>query len=146
MVWWQWALIGFGGILAELALPAFVLVWFGLAGLLVMLLTLVMPGLDTTFQLFVWAILSLGLIAAWFRFFKQSHKTLVGSASAHIVGEVGLLTEPVAPFQKGRVRFQKPILGSDQWECTSDEVITVGERVKVTSVDGSLMAVAKVKA
>ncbi|MDD5177240.1 MAG: hypothetical protein PHQ05_12550 [Sterolibacterium sp.] len=33
--WWQWAVAGIALILAELAVPAFVLVWFGLGGLVV---------------------------------------------------------------------------------------------------------------
>ena len=145
MEWWHWALVGFGGILAELLLPAFVLVWFGLAALIVMLLVLVVSDIDLAVQLFIWAVLSIGMVFAWFKFFKQGHhKILIGRASAHLIGEVGMVIEPVAPFQNGKVRFQKPLLGSDQWECIAEEKIAVGERVKVVSIDGSRVTVAKV--
>ena len=45
-----------------------------------------------------------------------------------VIGEVGLLTAGVSEFQKGRVRFQKPILGSEEWICIADSEIPVGER------------------
>ena len=143
MFWWQWALLGFGCILAELALPMFVLIWFGL-GALVVAAALALTDFDLTSQVLVWTVLSLALTGLWFLVFKRGHhRSLVGRASAQFVGEVGMLTESVAPFKKGRVRFQKPLLGSDQWECIADETLDVGARVKVLRVEGSLITVGK---
>jgi len=145
LLWWHWAVIGFGFILAELMLPAFVLVWCGLAAFLVMAALLLAPDLSLTFQVLFWTIASVLMVVLWFKVFKRNkHKILVGRASAHIKGEIGLLTEPVAPFRNGRVRFQKPVLGSDNWECISNDTIAAGERVKVVSVEGSLITVAKI--
>ena len=59
LLWWHWAVLGFGFILAELALPAFVLIWFGLGGFVVMAAMLVVPELSLTIQLLLWAIFSL---------------------------------------------------------------------------------------
>jgi inner membrane protein len=144
LLWWHWAVIGFGFILAELLLPAFVLVWCGLGAFLVMIALLLFPDLGTTVQILLWSITSVLMVVLWFKVFKHdTHKIFVGRASAHIEGEVGLLTEPVAPFRNGRVRFQKPILGSDNWECVANETIASGTRVKVVSVDGSVVTVAK---
>ena len=42
---------------------------------------------------------------------------------ANVIGEIGLLTREVAPFQNGEVRFQKPMVGSDVWPCMADEAI-----------------------
>ncbi len=145
ILWWYWAVVGFGFILAELLLPAFVLVWFGLGGLLVMLAVLLVPGMGTAAQVLLWTILSVLMVVLWFKVFKRGqHKVLVGRASAQIVGEVGMLTEAVAPFKNGTVRFQRPVLGSDRWECIADEAIEVGSRVKVLRVDGSLITVGRV--
>ncbi|MDX9689961.1 MAG: NfeD family protein [Proteobacteria bacterium] len=144
-LWWHWALVGFGFILAELAMPVFVLVWFGLAGFLVMLALLVVPTLSLTVQLLLWTILSVCMMALWFRIFRRSyHKVLVGRSSANLVGEVGLIVQAVAPFQAGRVRFQKPLVGSDLWDCTAEEEISVGMRVRVESVEGNKVVVKKV--
>ena len=88
--------------------------------------------------------MSSGLVVLWFRVFKPSqHATLAGRSSAQAIGEVGLLVKEIAPFQKSQVRFQVPLFGSDTWECVSDETIGAGERVKVVSVDGSILKITK---
>ncbi|HEY6898053.1 MAG TPA: NfeD family protein, partial [Rhodocyclaceae bacterium] len=131
--------------LAELAVPAFVLVWFGLGALLVGLALAIIPTLGTTAQLSLWLIASLALIVLWFKVFKRDqHKTRIGMADADVIGEIGRLAKAVAPFEKGEVRFQKPIVGSEVWPCIADETIAAGERVKVLSVEGSFLKVARV--
>ncbi len=142
--WWHWAVAGIVLILAELAVPAFVLVWFGLGALLVALVV-ALTAVALTAQLSLWLVVSLVLVFLWFRLFKPGrHKTRIGMADANVVGEIGLLTRNVAPFQKGEVRFQKPILGAESWECIADEPIKAGERVKVLTVEGSFLKVGKV--
>lgn len=144
LAWWHWAVGGIVLILAELAIPSFVLIWFG-AGALVVALALALAELSLTAQLGLWLIVSLVLVAAWFRIFKPNlHKTKIGMADAAVIGEVGILTRAVAPFTKGQVRFQKPILGADVWECLADEAIAQGERVRIIAVEGSLLKVGRV--
>lgn len=144
--WWHWAVAGIVLILAELAVPAFVLVWFGLGALALAAVVALQPQIGLTVQLSLWLALSLGLVALWFRFFKPNfHKTRVGMSGAQVVGEIGLLTGEVAPFQKGEVRFQKPMLGSDIWPCIADEALPAGARVKVLAVEGSLLKVGKIQ-
>ena len=142
--WWHWAVAGLVLILTELAIPAFVLIWFGLGALLVAVILAMFPSIGLTAQLFAWLIVSLILVAAWFKFFKPGfHKTEVGTSHANTAGEIGLLTRDVAPFEKGEVRFQKPLLGSDVWPCIADEALASGSRVKVLSVEGSILKVGK---
>ena len=144
LAWWHWAVGGIVLILAELAIPSFVLIWFGLGGLVVAL-AVAMANIGLTAQLALWLIVSLILVFGWFKVFKPSmHKTRVGMADANVVGEVGMLVRDVAPFEKGSVRFQKPILGDDVWECIADEPIRSGERVKVLAVEGSFLKVGRV--
>jgi inner membrane protein len=145
MEWWQWAVAGIVLVLAELAVPAFVLIWFGLGALIVALIVAFLPQLGSTAQLSVWLGVSLALVGLWFKIFKPNiHKTHVGMSDYNLVGEIGLLTHDVAPFQNGEVRFQKPMLGSDVWPCMSDDTIPAGTRVKVVSVEGSLLKVGKI--
>ena len=142
--WWHWAVLGIGLIIAELAVPAFFIVWFGLGALLVSLVVLVAPSLGLTAQLLTWTVASVAMVVIWFRIFKPGmHKTRVGMSDSNIVGEVGMLTRDVEPYQKGQVRFQKPLVGSESWECISDEVIKSGERVKVLGIEGSFLKVGK---
>jgi len=143
--WWHWLVAGLGLVLLELAIPAFYIIWFGLGAILVGLVVLVSPQLDLAVQIGLWVTASLAMTLLWFRVFRRSqNKTLAGTASGEVIGEVGLLVGPVAPFQRGRVRFQRPILGSDEWSCMADTEIAAGERVKVVSVEGSLVKVSKV--
>lgn len=144
LAWWHWAVGGIVLILSELAVPSFVLIWFGL-GALVVALALAVAGIGLTVQLALWLAVSLVLIAAWFKVFKPNmHKTRIGMADANVVGEVGMLVRDVAPFEKGQVRFQKPILGDDVWACIADESIKSGERVRVLAVEGSFLKIGRV--
>jgi inner membrane protein len=141
--WWHWAVAGIVLILAELAVPAFVLVWFGLGALVVAVLVAVM-AISVTAQLSAWLVVSVLLVFLWFRVFRpESHRTRIGMSAPAMIGEIGLLTQAVAPFGRGEVRFQKPLLGADTWPCMADEEIAAGTRVKVVAVEGSLLKVGR---
>lgn len=142
--WWVWIVGGIVLILAELAIPSFFTIWFGLGALLVGLLVLSMPDLSLTAQLATWTLASLAMVVLWFRVFKQNfHKTRIGMADGEVIGEIGLLVSAVAPFERGKVRFQRPVLGSEEWVCLADTAIAAGERVKVVAVEGSFLKVSK---
>lgn len=141
--WWHWVVGGIGLILAELAVPSFFIVWFGLGALLVGLLALAFD-LSLTAQLATWTLASLAMVFLWFRVFKQSFvKTRAGTADGEAIGEIGLLVGAVAPFARGKVRFQRPVLGSEEWVCLADSEIAAGERVRVVAVEGSFVKVSK---
>ena len=143
--WWHWIVTGVLLLLAELALPAFVLIWFGLGAVAVGLLLVLWPDLPLTAQLAFWLLASLALVWYWFRVFEPArHKTRIGMSAASIIGEVGLLTRAVGPFQRGELRLQKPMLGTEIWACISDQEIAVNERVRVLTVEGSLLHVEKI--
>ena len=142
--WWYWIVAGVALLLAELAIPLFVLVWLGLSAVAVGLLLLVLPNVSFTAQLTMWLLLSGALVFYWFRIFKPGHhKTRIGMADANVTGEIGLLVNAVEPFGKGQVRFQKPLLGSETWTCIADSNIAAGERVRVVSVEGTLIKIEK---
>ncbi len=141
--WWHWIVGGIVLVLAELVIPSFFIVWFGLGALLTGLLTLAFD-LSLTAQLATWTLASLAMVGLWFRVFKQSFvKTRVGTADGEVIGEIGLLVSAVAPFERGKVRFQRPVLGSEEWVCLADVAIAAGERVKVVAVEGSFLKVSK---
>ena len=142
--WWTWVVGGIALILAELAIPSFFIVWFGLGAILVGLLMLALPQLSLTAQLALWTVASLAMVVLWFRVFKRNFfKTRVGTADGEVIGEVGVLVSAVAPFERGKVRFQRPLLGSEEWACLADAAIAAGERVRVGAVEGSYLKVGK---
>lgn len=140
--WWYWLVGGIGLILLELAIPAFYVIWFGFGALLISALALLAPGLSLPAQIVLWMLASIGMTTLWFKVFKRTAQgTLIGTADGDVIGEAGLLVQAVAPFQRGKVRFQRPILGSEEWACTADVEIAAGNRVKLVSVEGSFVKV-----
>lgn len=143
--WWSWVVGGIVLILAELAITSFFVIWFGLGAVLVGLLMLAIPELSMTAQLATWTVASLALVILWFRVFKPSrHKTRIGMADGEVIGEIGLLVSAVAPFERGKVRFQRPVLGSEEWVCLADSPMAAGDRVKVIAIEGSFLKVGKI--
>ena len=141
--WWHWIVGGIALVLAELIIPSFFIVWFGLGALLVGLLALAFD-FSLTAQLATWTLASLAMVALWFTVFKQSfQKTRIGTADGEVIGKIGLLVSAVAPFERGKVRFQRPLLGSEEWVCIADEAIAAGERIRVVAVEGSYLKVTK---
>lgn len=142
--WWHWIVLGIVLVLTELAVPAFVLIWFGLGAVIVGLLMLVLPSIGITAQVFLWTVASIAMTLLWFKVFRmRGFRTRSGMSDAHVLGEVGVLARDVEPFGRGSVRFQKPLMGSESWDCISDETIKANERVKVVAMEGHLLKVAK---
>ncbi|THF56914.1 NfeD family protein [Pseudothauera rhizosphaerae] len=142
--WWHWAVGGIVLILLELAVPAFFVIWFGFGALLVALVLWLADGLSLTTQIGLWAAASVAMTVLWFRVFEtRRHKTLAGTAGGEVIGEVGLLVGAVEPYGRGKVRFQRPILGHDEWVCLADAAIPAGERVRVVAIEGSFLKVVR---
>ncbi|MCL2636218.1 MAG: NfeD family protein [Betaproteobacteria bacterium] len=142
--WWYWIVGGLVLILAELIVPSFFIIWFGLGALIVGPLVLAFD-LALPAQLATWTLASLAMTWLWFNIFKRSfQKTRIGTADGGVIGEIGLLVSAVAPFERGRVRFQRPLLGADEWVCRADAAIAAGERVRVSGIEGSFLKVDRV--
>jgi membrane protein implicated in regulation of membrane protease activity len=142
--WWQWVVAGIALILAELAIPAFFIIWFGIGALIVALVLRFAPLMSITAQLALWTVASLAMVMLWFSVFRpELRKTHSGTADGEVIGEIGLLVGAVAPFSRGRVRFQRPLLGADEWVCIAEAAIAAGERVRVVAVEGSFLKVIK---
>ena len=144
ILWWHWVVLGIGLILAELAIPAFFVIWFGAGALLVGGAVALMHDLSLAEQLALWIFASLAMVFAWFRVFRTGrHRTRIGTADGEVIGERGLTVATIEPFQRGRVRFQKPLLGAEEWACIADEKIEAGTRVRVVSIEGSFLKVSR---
>lgn len=144
LLWWHWIVLGIVLMLLELAVPAFFLMWFGLGAVIVGLLMLVFPDLSMAYQVIAWTASSVLFVWLWFKVFKPSmHKTRAGLSRGMFIGEVALVTRDIRPYEKGQIRFQKPILGDEVWESMADEEIKAGERVKVLEVEGNILKVSR---
>jgi membrane protein implicated in regulation of membrane protease activity len=139
--WWHWVVLGLCLSLAELAIPSFFIIWFGIGAVGVGLLLLLTPGLSLSAQLLAWAAASGVLAVAWFRYLLPKTRTRVGTSADSVAGEIGILVSELSPQGRGQVRFQKPILGADVWECYADRHLAAGERVRVVAVEGNFIKV-----
>jgi len=147
MEWWHWIVGGIVLVLLELVIPSFFVFWFGLGAIFVGLLLIIAPGFPLAGQILLWAIASVGMTVLWFRVFRRiRNKTRIGTAEGDIIGEIGLLVADTAPFRRGKVRFQRPVLGAEEWPCTSEAEIVAGSRVQLVSVEGSFLKVAQIHA
>ena len=143
--WWHWIVLGLCLSLAELAVPAFFIIWFGIGAIGVGLILLLAPELPLATQLLAWTAMSSILVGIWFRYLRPKTITAIGTSAANMTGEVGILVSDLCTNSRGQVRFQKPVLGSDIWECYSEQNIKAGERVRIVTVEGNFIKVESTK-
>jgi len=145
MQYWIWLIIGAGLIVLEIIVPSFVIIWFGIAGLLTGILAYFWVK-TLALQVLTFTILSaISFSIGWFGLIKRSKiKSLVGQGKESVIGEQGIVSSVVeGDFYTGKIRFQIPILGSDEWEFVSDELVVHGDRCVVTDVIGHKVRIRK---
>ena len=90
ILWWHWLVFGMVLIGLEMVIPSFTVIWFGLGAVLVSIVLAIFPGYPLPAQILTWTVASALFTLAWFRFFKQTSKTAVGSSKGAVVGQIGL--------------------------------------------------------
>lgn len=138
--WWMWVVLGFALATLEIFTMSFFVLWFGIGAVLVGLLSWAIPELTLASQLLAWTVVSALLVVFWFKVINKRAPDTRWTAE-DVIGETGLLTAPVSEFVKGRVRFQKPILGNEEWSCISNSEIPSGERVRIVSIEGNTVRI-----
>ncbi|MDT8419801.1 MAG: NfeD family protein [Desulfuromonadales bacterium] len=146
LLYWHWLAFGMLLILAELFVPSFTIIWFGLGALLVGLLAWVGIEPALQWQLLSWILLSAGLTAAWFRWIKplSTDRTKAGLARESMIGERCLLIRlPAGDDSRGEVRFSIPMLGAETWPCLLEGSAQVGDTMIVKDVMGNAVLVSR---
>lgn len=147
LLWWHWVAFGLLLVGAELIVPSFTIVWFGLAACLVGGLLFVAPATPLALQVFVWAAASAACTWFWFRFFKpkMADRTTSGMSREAIIGQTGMMLSGVASnLDRGRIRFAVPVLGAEEWDCFSRDVLRAGDPARVTGIEGHVLNVEKI--
>ena len=128
-----WFLIGIFFYVVELALPGFIVFFFGI-GAWCTALAVYMMDISTTVQLGVFLVTSL---ATLFLLRKYLQTVFIGStqednASVRTgsVADTGVVTEDIIPPGKGRVKY-----GGSFWKAVAEEPISIGTTVKIISQD-----------
>lgn len=144
LLYWHWIVFGVGLILLELVIPSFTALWFGLGAVLVGIGLLIEPDLSGTVQIAAWASVSVVLTSVWFKFLKPSSHKSQQAQQHDVAGELGLVIAKASENKPGKVRFSTPILGLDEWDFRSDDLLEAGDQVEIKDIDnGVLIAVKK---
>lgn len=126
-----WALAGIILMILEFVIPGLILFFFGLGALVVALCAWLIPSLSLTLQLTIFIVASLASLFALRRWLKT---IFTGGTSAEsddafsetLAGEEGTVTEPIAPGIPGKVKLH----GTD-WRAESAEELEVGCHIVV---------------
>lgn len=128
-----WFLIGILFYAVELALPGFVVFFFGI-GAWCTALAVYFSDISTSGQLGVFLVTSLVTLFALRKYiqtvFTGSAQEDDASVKAEPVADTGVVTEDIVPPGAGRVKY-----GGSFWKATADEVIREGTTVQIISQD-----------
>lgn len=141
---WHWLILGLLLLIAELLLPSFACLWFGVAAIIVAGVALFVPWSFLTLVI-LWLSLSTLFCLAWFKFInpKIKMRTRAGLGASAIIGDTGMLLRVPVLEQSGIVRFNIPKAGASEWACRSSDQLQVGDRVVVLDIIGNELLVAK---
>ncbi len=141
LLWWHWVVFGVVLVVAEIVVPLFVIIWFGLAAILVGLIDLMF---DTTFvvEIALWTLLSVLWLIVWMKFFKGKSVTDSGQSDFRLKTK-GVVIEHIPAGERGKVRFEVPVLGSSEWHATADETLEVSQHIRIVDINGQLIKVEK---
>jgi inner membrane protein len=136
---WAWIALAALLVVAEMLIGGYFLLWIGSAAAATGLVFLVWPAAAWQWQMSVFAVLSLASVAAWYHFARTtsaatSDQPNLNERGAGFVGREFLLEEPIQAG-RGRVRIADTVWTVAGPDCAS------GTRVRVTGMDGAILAV-----
>jgi membrane protein implicated in regulation of membrane protease activity len=139
MTWWLWILLGFILLLLELMSPSgFFLFFFGIAGILVGILTAFVSGFSVWMAWCTFAVLGTALMLL---FRGRIVRSIGNEASARVdtmVGATGEVLEEMATGARGRV-----LIRGVPWsaENIGPKSLVVGDPCRVDATDGVVLKV-----
>jgi len=143
MLYWHWLVLGVVLIVAEIFIPSFTILWFGLGALVVGVAAL-MVEMSLSLQVLLWSIFSVLFTVLWFKLVKPR---MVDSSNSQMareaaIGESGQVIKLPAGDTRGKLRFSTPILGEDEWEFSCDSEVALGDRLHIQEISDSVLIVA----
>ena len=138
----NWLIIGLALSILELIVPGTYLIWFGLAGLLMSILTYFMPLALSTQIMWFAAISAIFAVIGWYSYryiFKKmqapkEYQNLNDSAQQYI-GRTVTISEDVVDNQT------KVKVGDTYWLAYTEKPLKKGDKAKVTAVKDSLILI-----
>ncbi len=142
VLWWHWIVFGIALLIWDMSMGTFFILGLGIAAIIVGILDIF---LDTSFtlELTIWMILSILVIAVWFKWFREEPVTESGQSNYRL-DTLGVVMEDIQPHSRGKVTFDTPVLGNTSWHAISKVDIAKGTRVKIVQISGQLIEVAPI--
>jgi membrane protein implicated in regulation of membrane protease activity len=143
MTYWMWLALGLALAAVETITQSFVLIWFGVAAIVVGVAAWLMPGLEPATQYVTFGALAmLLLVPAWIiraRIREHAHgrgirQELINDRAAQHMGRTLVLSEPIAHGQ-GRA-----FIGDTLWQLMGAD-LEAGRAVRVVGTEGMTLKV-----
>jgi membrane protein implicated in regulation of membrane protease activity len=139
LLWWHWVVFGIFLITTEIFLGTFLMLGLGVAAMIVGA-TDNLFSLSLEVELTLWIILSLLSIIIWFKYLKDETVEYSGQSNYSLTTE-GMVEESIQANDRGKVKFDTPVLGNTIWHATAKKDISAGSRIKIVEIRGQLMVV-----
>jgi len=139
--WWHWIILGIVFFITEMMTFTLIFIGFGISSILVGIIDLFFH-ININLQLFIWGVLSILSITIWYRFFKI--KTVSNSGqSDSMIDMKAIVIEDINPLERGKVKFNIPLLGEREWEAISqdEKSIKSGAIVNIVKIKGQILLV-----
>lgn len=137
---WSWIVAGLVLLALELVVPGGYLLWMGVAGLAVGLLTLFQP-IAWPLQWLIFGGLSLVAIFLWVRFNRgretANDSPFLNRRADRFLGHEAVLEQPIVGG------FGRLVLGDSVWRISGSD-LPAGARVKVVGSEGAVLKVEQV--
>jgi membrane protein implicated in regulation of membrane protease activity len=141
-IMWIWGILGLILLGAEMLIGTMDALWFGIAALVLAVLTWLLPEMSWALQLFLFSALSLSAVFLWRRHDKKTSTDLhIGQSQGDEIGRVGTITEAVSPTQNGRIRFAQGVMGSREWAAVANEELEAGTEAVIVAIEGNSLRV-----
>jgi membrane protein implicated in regulation of membrane protease activity len=139
LLWWHWVVFGIFLITSEIFIGTFFMLGLGVAAMLVGVIDNLF-SLSIEVELTLWIALSLVSIVLWFKYLKDTNVEYSGQSNYSLTTE-GVVEESIKANDRGKVKFDTPVLGNTIWHATSREDILSGSRIKIVEIKGQLIVV-----
>lgn len=142
---WHWLILGFALLIAEIVIPGIFLLWWGLAGLVMAGVMVLVPSLSLTTLGIIYAILATILSLAWWKYqhskdIVDEQKSSLNQRDHAMLGAKGIVQE-IGANGIGRGHF-----GDTTWRIQqqSHSTLQIGDTIEVISVQGITLIVKRV--
>ena len=142
LLWWHWIILGILLITVEMFIGTFFMLGLGVSAIIVGGMAFFYP-VTLEIELIIWILFSLLSIAIWFKYLRDKSVENSGQSNYSLKTK-GTIEEPISAYGRGKVRFDRPVLGNTIWHATAKQNISLTSRVKIVEVKGQLIEVEEI--